>query len=345
VKPSAFDFSLPERLIAQQPLPERDQSKLMLIRRQTGSFTHHRFHQLPEILGPDCFLVLNSTRVFPARLRACRPGRAERIEVLLVREEGDGRWTVLVKPGRKAGPGQSLEIGDLRARIVAASPDGTRILAFEPVSKLRERLESLGEPPLPPYIRRRPGDDLTMDRARYQTVFARQSGSIAAPTAGLHFTPEVLRRLAEREVPICEILLHVGYGTFQPVRCREIEDHRMAPEYFEVSDTAAAALDRHRRAGRRLIAVGTTTTRVLEQIARDGLPPNRGISGESDLFIYPGFEFRMVDGLLTNFHLPRSTLFMLVCAFAGREFMLDCYREAIAREYRFFSYGDCMLIL
>jgi S-adenosylmethionine:tRNA ribosyltransferase-isomerase len=207
------------------------------------------------------------------------------------------------------------------------------------------RLETLGEPPLPPYIRRQPGEDLRSDRARYQTVFARESGSIAAPTAGLHFTPEVLHSLAAKGVPICEILLHVGYGTFQPVRCRQIENHRMVPEYFEVSAQSATAIREHRSEGRHLIAVGTTTTRVLEYLAQLGSAFGEEARGFCDLFIYPGFEFRILNGLLTNFHLPQSTLFMLVCAFSGRDFMLECYREAIACGYRFFSYGDCMLIL
>jgi len=317
----------------------------MLIRRRNHTIAHHEFRDLPSILGPEDFLVINTTRVFPARLRARRSGRAESIEVLLLREENPGRWNALVRPGRKAEPGEILEIGDLTATVLEIKPDGTRILAFEPDHDVRERLEALGEPPLPPYIRRQPGEDLRSDRVRYQTVFARESGSVAAPTAGLHFTPKVLQDLDEKGVPICEILLHVGYGTFQPVRCQQIERHRMIPEYFEVSATSATAIRRLRSEGRHLIAVGTTTTRVLEHLAHQRCAFGGETRGFCDLFIYPGFEFRMLDGLLTNFHLPKSTLFMLVCAFAGRDFMLECYREATACGYRFFSYGDCMLIL
>jgi len=345
VKLSSFDFSLPEHLIAQHPLSKRDQSRLLVVRRGTGTVEHRVFQDLPEILGPNHFLVVNSTRVFPARLWARRPGRQERIEILLVREESPRTWRALVRPARKVMPGQELEMGDLRAHVSAVSSGGSRLLEFAPGPDLWKSIHKIGEPPLPPYIRRRAGEDLAQDRERYQTVFAKQPGSIAAPTAALHFTPEVLRHLGQRGIPLCEILLHVGYGTFQPVRCEEIEEHRMEPEYYEVSDEAATAVKRYRAEGRQLIAVGTTTTRVLEHMSRDGSIPEHGDSGFCDLFIYPGFEFRALSGLLTNFHLPRSTLFMLVCAFAGRDLMLNCYRQAISAEYRFFSYGDCMLIL
>jgi S-adenosylmethionine:tRNA ribosyltransferase-isomerase len=345
VKLSSFDFSLPEHLIAQHPLPQRDQSRLLVVYRDTGAVEHHVFQDLPGIVSPDSFFVVNSTRVFPARLWARRPGRQERIEVLLVREESHRIWRVLVRPARKVMPGQDLEIGDLKARVSAIGSGGSRLLAFAPGPDLWESIHKIGEPPLPPYIRRTPGEDLAQDRERYQTVFARQPGSIAAPTAALHFTPELVHELEQKGIPLCQILLHVGYGTFQPVRCEEIEDHRMEPEYYEVSSDTATAIRRYQDQSRRLIAVGTTTTRVLEYLSRDGSVPEHGASGFCDLFIYPGFEFRALRGLMTNFHLPRSTLFMLVCAFAGRDLMLDCYRRAIAAKYRFFSYGDCMLIL
>lgn len=345
MKLSFFDFELPEHLIAQHPLAERDQSRLMVVRRRTGEVSHRVFRDLPEILGPDHFLVVNTTRVFPARLWARRAGKQERIEILLAREEAPGTWLALVRPARKAKPGQELQIGSLCAQVREVRRDGSRTLEFAPAADLWPNIEKIGEPPLPPYIRRKAGEDLTRDRERYQTIFARQSGSIAAPTAALHFTPEVLRRLAEREIRLCEILLHVGYGTFQPVRCEDIEQHRMEPEYFEVTDEAAAAIRRYRSEGRRMVAVGTTTTRVLEHLSRGHGFLEHGVAGFCDLFIYPGFEFRALGGLLTNFHLPRSTLFMLVCAFAGRDLMLDCYRQAIAEAYRFFSYGDCMLVL
>jgi S-adenosylmethionine:tRNA ribosyltransferase-isomerase len=345
VKLSLFDFELPEHLIAQHPLAERDQSRMMVVRRRTGEVEHRVFRDLPEILDLDHFLVVNTTRVFPARLWARRAGEQERIEILLAREEAPGTWLALVRPARKARPGQELQIGSLCARVREVRGDGRRTLEFAPAADLWPNIEKIGEPPLPPYIRRNAGEDLARDRERYQTIFARQSGSIAAPTAALHFTPEVLRRLAEREIRLCEILLHVGYGTFQPVRCEDIEQHRMEPEYFEVTDEAAAAIRRHRSEGRRMVAVGTTTTRVLEHLSRSHGFLDHGLTGFCDLFIYPGFEFRALSGLLTNFHLPRSTLFMLVCAFAGRDLMLDCYRKAIAESYRFFSYGDCMLVL
>lgn len=345
MKLSLFDFALPEDLIAQHPLPERDQSRLMVVQRSTGSVTHRVFRDLPEILGPQHFLVVNTTRVFPARLWAHRPGRQERIEVLLVRETAPNRWVALLRPGRKAAPGQRLCTGDLSALVRSVQPDGSRVVEFDQTCDFWEALQRLGEPPLPPYIRRSAGSDLSADRDRYQTVFARQSGSIAAPTAALHFTPDVIRHMQENGIPFDELLLHVGYGTFQPVRCEDIETHRMEPEYFELSPQMGSAIAAHHEEGRKLIAVGTTTTRVLEHLWRSGNPLERGASGFCDLFIYPGFEFRALGGLLTNFHLPCSTLFMLVCAFAGRDLMLQCYRQAVGEKYRFFSYGDCMLIL
>ncbi len=317
----------------------------MVVDAAAGIIEHRTFGDLPDILKPKHFLVMNTTRVFPARLWGRRPGKQERIEILLLREQAPGRWRTLIRPARKAPAGQILGIGDLEARVCEVGSGGSRDISFFPRPDLAARLESLGEPPLPPYIHRKSADDLAEDRMRYQTVFARQSGSIAAPTAGLHFTPEVLRRLADRKIPTCEILLHIGYGTFQPVRCVDIEEHRMEPEYFEVTDAAAAAIRKYRAEDRRLIAVGTTTTRVLEFLARSEDFLAQGSSGFCDLFIYPGFEFRALHGLLTNFHLPRSTLFMLVCAFAGRELMLECYRKAVELRYRFFSYGDCMLVL
>ncbi len=347
MKLSDFDFALPEHLIAQHPAPERDQSRMMVVWRKDGRREHRRFRELPDILQPDHFLVVNNTRVVSARLRARRPGKTEEIEVLLLKEldPQEGTWLALTRPGRKTPRGQTLHIADLTAHISAIEENGSRVIRFEPGEDLRGRLEKIGEPPLPPYIRRRRGESLEEDRRRYQTVYARRSGSIAAPTAGLHFTAEVLRRISDRNIPICEILLHVGYGTFQPVRRQEITRHRMEAEFYEIDAATALQIRRYKDEGRRLIAVGTTTARCLEFLAKKGFPCDRASSGECDLFIYPGHEFRMLDGLLTNFHLPRSTLFMLVCAFAGRDLMLDCYREAIALGYRFYSYGDCMLLL
>jgi S-adenosylmethionine:tRNA ribosyltransferase-isomerase len=340
-----FNFQLPDHLIAQYPAPERDQSRMLVIWRETGRREHHHFQELPDILGPEHFLVLNNTRVFPARLRASRPGKNEEIEVLLIRELNPSDWLALIKPGRKALPGQELRIGKLSARVLETTESGSRILRFSDGHDLHQAFENMGEPPIPPYIRRTKADDLSRDRLRYQTVYARHPGSVAAPTAGLHFTEDVFRRLAARGIPICELLLHVGYGTFQPIRCEDIEQHHMEPEFYRLEASTAERMRNYRAQGRKLVSVGTTTTRCLEFLARNGIPFEGESSGFCNLFIYPGFEFRMLNGLLTNFHLPQSTLFMLVCAFAGRDLMLDCYQEAIAQGYRFYSYGDCMLIL
>lgn len=342
---SDFDFELPDRLIAQTPSPERDLSKMMVVWRKTGRREHRVFRDLPEILNPESFLVINNTRVFPARLRASRPGKREQIEILLLEESVPGDWLALIKPARKAPPGGELMIGDLGVKVLEADESGCRRLRFEKSGDLKRRFEEIGEPPLPPYIRRQKGQDLSQDKLRYQTVYAQRSGSVAAPTAGLHFTQEVLHRLKDRGIPLCELLLHVGYGTFKPVRCEDITKHPMESEHYEIDSATAGRIQKYKSQGRRLIAVGTTTTRCLEFLAKQGNDWSGGSAGACNLFIYPGFEFRVLDGLLTNFHLPRSTLFMLGCAFAGRELLLDCYREAIANDYRFYSYGDCMLIL
>jgi S-adenosylmethionine:tRNA ribosyltransferase-isomerase len=340
-----FDFTLPDELVAQHPLPQRDQSRLMVVDRSSGACEHRIFSELPEILPSDAFLVVNSTRVFPARAWARRPGKNERIEVLFIGRSRDGDWTALLRPAHKAKPGQILEVAGVTARVHSVAPSGSRLLIFDRETDVLSLLERHGETPLPPYISRNGEANRAEDRSRYQTVYARQTGSVAAPTAGLHFTPEVIHALRARGVPLWEILLHVGYGTFQPVRCEKVEDHKMASEYFEVTDEAAARISGCIGEGGRLVAVGTTTTRVLEHLAGDREALPSGKSGLCDLFIYPGYEFRIVRGLLTNFHLPKSSLFMLVCAFGGRDLMMQCYREAIARRYRFYSYGDCMLIL
>jgi S-adenosylmethionine:tRNA ribosyltransferase-isomerase len=343
MKLNDFNFELPEHLIAQRPAPERDSSQMMVVWRRSGKREHHRFRDLPEILSAEHFLVINNTRVFPARLRASRPGKSEEIEVLLLRELSPGDWLALVKPARKAPLGQRLIMGELSAQVLEVKETGSRVFRFDSKADLHEVFERMGEPPTPPYIHREKGQDFIEDKLRYQTIYARHSGSVAAPTAGLHFTDEVFRRLRDRGIPTCELMLHVGYGTFQPVRCENIEEHKMEPEYYQLDADTAARIHEYKAEGRRLIAVGTTSTRCLEFIA---MQQNFHASeGYCNLFIYPGFEFKMLDGLLTNFHLPRSTLFMLICAFAGRELMLDCYQEAIANNYRFYSYGDCMLIL
>jgi S-adenosylmethionine:tRNA ribosyltransferase-isomerase len=313
--------------------------------RGSGRREHHRFRDLPEILSPEHFLVLNNTRVFPARMRASRKGKKEDIEILFLRELNPQDWLVLAKPARKVPPGQELVIGGLSARVLEAEESGSRVVRFAQGADAHRAFEETGEPPIPPYIRRAKGQNLADDRTRYQTIYARHSGSVAAPTAGLHFTDEVFLRLASRNIPVYQLLLHVGYGTFQPVRCEDIEKHRMQPEYYSIDASTAAGIRSHKAEGRKLVAVGTTTTRCLEFLARGSVPLEHASSGFCNLFIYPGFEFRLLDGLLTNFHLPQSTLFMLVCAFAGRELMLDCYKEAMASGYRFYSYGDCMLLL
>jgi S-adenosylmethionine:tRNA ribosyltransferase-isomerase len=345
LKLSLFDFDLPEQQIAQRPAHERDESRLMVVDHARKSMEHRVFRELPEILGAEHFIVMNNTKVFPARLRASRSGRGDSIELLLVREEVPGEWIALVKPGKKALVGQSLKVGGAEVLVTAIRPDGSRLIKVEDRARFHEIIDLIGEPPLPPYIRREAKESLAEDRIRYQTVYAKRSGSIAAPTAGLHFTPEIIKNIGLKGINRCEILLHVGPGTFQPVRCEEIEEHRLEPEYFEIEDGVAETIGREKTAGKKLVAVGTTTTRTLESWIRRKGEPWKGASGFCDLFIYPGFEFKAVDVLLTNFHLPRSTLFMLVCALAGRDFMLECYREAVRTGYRFFSYGDCMIIV
>jgi S-adenosylmethionine:tRNA ribosyltransferase-isomerase len=258
---------------------------------------------------------------------------------------GPRDWLALVKPARKAPLGQRFITGELSAQVLEVMESGSRVFRFETGPDLRDVFEKIGKPPTPPYIRRKGDQDLAEDRLRYQTIYARHSGSVAAPTAGLHFTEEVFCRLKARETEVCELLLHVGYGTFQPVRCQNIEEHRMEPEYYELDAANAGRIRELKAEGRLLIAVGTTTTRCLEFLARQEHSLRHASAGLCNLFIYPGFEFRMLDGLLTNFHLPRSTLFMLACAFGGRDLLMDCYREAIMNNYRFYSYGDCMLIL
>ncbi|MDR0842655.1 MAG: S-adenosylmethionine:tRNA ribosyltransferase-isomerase, partial [Acidobacteriota bacterium] len=300
-----FDFTLPEELIAQHPAPERDGSRMMLIRRETGTREHLHFRDLPDVLGPEHFLVVNDTKVFPARLRARRPGRSregEEIEILLLREQSPGRWLALLKPGRKAPVGQRLLAGDLSAEVVEVTESGSRVLEFDRRENLLEAFEKIGEPPTPPYIRRRSpknsdasdaSDDshaLAQDRRRYQTVYARHSGSVAAPTAGLHFTDAVFHRLDAKGVPVCRLLLHVGYGTFKPVRAEDIEEHKMEPEYYSIDAETAARVSSLKAEGRQLVAVGTTSTRCLEHLARQGQPLAQATSGWCDLFIYPGFE-------------------------------------------------------
>ncbi len=358
---SEFDYFLPEELIAQRPLAERDQSRLLRLDRASETIEDRVFGDLPELLRPGDLVVFNNTKVFPARLLGRRVGtRAQKIsprnpaarqhltgevELLLTRDEGGGIWRGLVHPGRKVPVGERLIFGggELEAEVIGRGEYGERRVRLRARSgSVEAAIERWGHIPLPPYIHR---PDEPADRDAYQTVYAKQPGAVAAPTAGLHFTERVLARLRERGIETTEITLHVGLGTFQPVRSARIEEHVMEAERIEISDSAATALNRAVGEKRRVIAVGTTVVRTLEHVARQHGGRIEPGHDETRLFIYPGFSFRVIGGLLTNFHLPKSTLLMLVSAFAGREFILRAYAHAVQQRYRFYSYGDCMLIL
>ena len=378
-----FDFHLPEELIAQEALPDRSASRMLHLSHSSGEFTDRCFTDLPGLLRPDDLLVVNNSRVFPARLYGRRAGLHSqpvsprnpasrdylhgRIEVLLTRQIAPLEWQALVRPGRKIGVGEKIFFGSAEpsgAAVAPLAPEhraefvaevtgrgefGERTLRFDPVPDFFAAVEKLGHVPLPPYIARA---DRLEDRERYQTVYARHeaTGSVAAPTAGLHFTPAILSRIRERGIEVAEITLHVGLGTFQPVHEAKVEEHKLHRESFYISEAVAAQINRAVEQRRRVVAVGTTTVRTLEHIARQNATGNTGSrsiaagSGEAEIFIYPGFEFRVVNALLTNFHLPKSTLLMLVAAFAGRENVLRAYNHAVTEKYRFFSYGDCMFI-
>jgi S-adenosylmethionine:tRNA ribosyltransferase-isomerase len=362
VRVSDFDFHLPDELIAQQPLAARSASRLLHLHRDTGKFEDRVFRDFPGLLREGDLLVVNNSRVFPARLFGRRSGlHAQpvsprnpasrdflqgKVEVLLTRQLGPQEWQGLVRPGRKIGVGESITFGEnseLQAEIVARGEFGERTLRFAAVPDFFAVVEKLGHVPLPPYIAR---EDRKEDRERYQTVYARPEarGSVAAPTAGLHFTPELLAQIRDRGIEIAEITLHVGLGTFQPVHAEQVEDHKMHRESFSITGDVAATINRALDQSRRVVAVGTTTVRTLEYAAQQGNGRIHGGCGEADIFIYPGFQFRVVGALLTNFHLPQSTLLMLVSAFAGRENILRAYEHAVSERYRFFSYGDCMFI-
>ena len=342
---SAFDYELPTELIAQTPLPQRDASRMLILDRAKQRWTDSYFRELPRQLESGDLLVINNTRVFPARLIGRREPSGGRVEILLVRElEGD-LWEALIKPGRRLRKGDevSFEETHLTAQIIDEPGNELRQLRLQSTKSLNSVLDEFGEMPLPPYINRPAGSSAT-DRERYQTLFAKAPGAIAAPTAGLHFTPDVIGQITARGVKLAEITLHVGYGTFEPVRVDDTEQHQVTAERYEIDSGAAQAINETRVQGGRLIAVGTTTTRALESAFND-----RGfidpIRGSASLTIVPGYKFRVVDGLLTNFHLPRSSLLMLVSAFAGHELILNAYRHAVASRYRFYSYGDCMLVI
>lgn len=350
-----FEYDLPSEQIALKPLEKRDQSRLMRLIRSAGEISHHRFSDLPDLLQPSDLIVLNNTKVFPARLLGQRKGITSgplgkrsrlksKIEMLMLRPVEQDIWEVLVKPGRKMRIGEGVCFGDgkLEAEVLERGSLGIRKVRLHYSGKLDEIIDQLGHVPLPPYISR-PDDD--EDRQRYQTVYAKSWGAVAAPTAGLHFTEQVFDRLREKGIQWCEITLSVGLGTFQPIRSDQIEEHRMESERFQISSETARVINQAKNQGCRVIAVGTTTVRALESAAQQNFGEIKAAESETSLFISPGFQFRVVDGLLTNFHLPRSTLLVLVSTLAGRNFIRKAYQQAVQEKYRFYSYGDCMLIL
>jgi S-adenosylmethionine:tRNA ribosyltransferase-isomerase len=359
---SDFHFHLPDELIAQEPLAARDASRMLHVQRTSGQWSDREFREFPDLLRPGDLVVFNNTRVFPARLYGRRGGaRAQavsphnpaardflhgRIEVLLTRQisADPNDWECLVRPGRKIGLGERLFFGErdeLQAEVLARAGFGERRIRFQPVTDFFAALDRIGHVPLPPYISRA---DSPRDRERYQTVYAAQLGSVAAPTAGLHFTPEILDRIRQRGAETADITLHVGLGTFQPIRVERVEDHKLHSESYSISPGAASAINQALRTARRIVAIGTTTVRTLEHAVRLGAGTIVAGAAAADLFIYPGFEFKVVQAMLTNFHLPQSSLLMLVSAFGGKENILRAYEHAVSEKYRFYSYGDCMFI-
>lgn len=360
---SEFNYELAADSIAQEPLADRSASRLLHLRRESGKFEDRVFRDFPDLLRPDDLVVFNNTRVFPARLYGRRSGSkaqpvSERnpsageflqgqVEVLLTRQisSDPNEWECLVRPGRKIGIGEHLFFGnqdELHAEVVARNGFGERRIRFHPAEDFFGIIERLGHVPLPPYIDR---EDRPEDRERYQTVYARERGSVAAPTAGLHFTPEILHRMRSRGIETVEITLHVGLGTFQPVRVEQVEDHHLHREHYSISTNAAQRINHALQAQRRIVAIGTTTVRTLEHAAgQSGTGVVTAGDGEADIFIYPGYRFRVVQALLTNFHLPQSTLLMLVCALGGKDAVLSAYTHGVQQKYRFYSYGDCMFV-
>ena len=339
MKTSDFDFYLPEELIAQTPLERRDASRLLTLDKHTGATEHHHFYELPQFLRPGDCLVLNNSRVLPARLIGHRPTGGV-CEVLLLTDKGEGLWECLVRPGKKLRPGAQVIFGEgqLTATIEAEESDGKRLARFHYQGIFLEILEQLGKMPLPPYIKAE-----LQDNERYQTVYSKVMGSAAAPTAGLHFTPELLQQIQNMGVDLCYVTLHVGLGTFRPVKAEDIQDHEMHSEFCQISQETADVINRTKARGGRVICVGTTSCRTIESFAaEDGTMTAR--SGWTNIFIYPGYRFKVLDALITNFHLPQSTLIMLVSALAGREHVLAAYEEAVREKYRFFSFGDAMFI-
>ncbi len=338
-----FDYDLPQELIAQDPLEDRTASRLLILDKNTGAVRHSVFSRVGEVLKAGDLLVINNTKVIPARLLGVKEGTGAAVEILLLKksETEANCWETLVKPGKKCRTGTRVIFGDgsLAAEITKVLPDGNRMVRFSFEGIFEEILDRLGEMPLPPYITHK-----LADKNRYQTVYAKYEGSAAAPTAGLHFTKELLESIRSQGVDVAEITLHVGLGTFRPVKADTVEEHHMHSEYYAVDETAAAKINACRKRGGRIVAVGTTSCRTLESAAAADGSIAAG-SGWTDIFIYPGYRFKLVDALITNFHLPKSTLVMLVSALAGRENILNAYREAIAQRYRFFSFGDAMIII
>ena len=341
LKKSDFYFDLPKELIAQDPLEDRSSSRLLVLDKGTGAVSHHRFREIEDYLKPGDCLVLNDTKVIPARLLGVKEDTGGHVEVLLLKRRKDDVWETLVKPGKKCRPGARLSFGEglLKAEVLETVEEGNRLVRFEYEGIFEEILDRLGEMPLPPYITHK-----LQDNSRYQTVYARYEGSAAAPTAGLHFTKELLERIEKKGVQVVFVTLHVGLGTFRPVKEENVLDHHMHSEFYQVSDEAAEKINDTKAAGGRVICVGTTACRTLESAA-DEKGRVRSGSGDTEIFIYPGYQFKVLDALITNFHLPESTLVMLVSALAGREHVLNAYAEAVKERYRFFSFGDAMLII
>lgn len=341
MKLSDFNYNLPEELIAQDPLLQRDSSRLLVLDKKTGEYQHKIFHDLPQLLKKGDCLVLNNTKVIPARLLGSREGKEDNIEILLLkRREGDV-WETLVRPGKKLKPGVRVSFGDglLKGEITDIVEEGNRLVKFEYDGIFEEVLDKLGQMPLPPYIKHK-----LEDKNRYQTVYAKHNGSAAAPTAGLHFTKELLKQIENMGVKIAYVTLHVGLGTFRPVKVDNILEHHMHSEFYMIDKENADIINEAKNAGGRIISVGTTSCRTLEAAYADN-GCIKECSGWTEIFIYPGFEFKVIDALVTNFHLPESTLLMLVSALAGRENILNAYEEAVRQKYRFFSFGDAMLII
>ncbi|MBS6722786.1 MAG: tRNA preQ1(34) S-adenosylmethionine ribosyltransferase-isomerase QueA [Clostridiales bacterium] len=340
MKTSDFYYDLPEELIAQDPLENRSDSRLMVLDKKTGAVSHHIFRDIVEYLQPGDCLVINDTKVIPARLIGSKEGTGAKIEVLLLKRKTGDVWETLVKPGRKAKPGTRIQFGDglLVGEVMDIVDEGNRLIRFEFDGIFEEILDQLGQMPLPPYITHQ-----LKDKDRYNTVYATHSGSAAAPTAGLHFTPELLRTIEEKGIDIARVTLHVGLGTFRPVKVDDVENHHMHSEFYMIDEVAAEKINRAKENGKRVICVGTTSCRTIESAADENgrLKP---CSGWTEIFIYPGYRFKILDCLITNFHLPESTLIMLVSALAGQKHVLAAYEEAVKERYRFFSFGDAMFI-